>query len=113
MNSIETQTIAFLLAANGAKRPECFYELGSAQLLDPEYTPNPCEECQGRGELETSSGSFDPDADIYTDDCEKCSGSGNANCPACDNPAPLLVRVDGRCHGCILQAALEMAEAEE
>lgn len=112
MNALTRQVLSIALTARAAK-PQCFYDLARSELMDPTVVANPCDACQGRGECECGSGPFDPDADVYVDTCPECDGSGDAVCPSCENPAPLLVRGDGRCHGCILQAALELAEAEE
>lgn len=113
MNALFGQVSAFILAANGVRRPVDFHGLSRLELLDPSMVPNPCVTCEGRGECMCGTGSNDPDAEEWPDECPDCCGSGNAQCPGCDNPAALLVRGDGRCEGCIAQAAIDAAEEQE
>lgn len=82
-----------------------FRELTKSEIAKMEkagLTCNPCESCDGTGRAEAiCSGSInDPDAVIYTDDCEECAGTGDGKCPTCDNPAPMLIE-STRCQCCI------------
>ena len=95
---------------------DAFSELTAAEIREAQQEGldvNPCEECEGRGEVECGTGSNDPDAHTWVDDCRKCEGSGNGVCPCCDNPAAYLIRGDGRCPDCALEMSVEQVEAME
>ncbi len=98
MNSLEMQTAIFIARAKGARAN--YYDTGRLERSDPALTDNRCQQCDGDGQLECGSSSNDPDAECWIDECEACAGTGSAQCPVCDRPAPMLLKSTGACSGC-------------
>lgn len=74
---------------------------------------NPCRQCRGEGHRYYSSNPGNPDGGEFIDECDECGGSGNGICPGCDDLSCFLVAGDGRCAGCVGEAAVELVEAAE